>query len=70
MAEKINFLRAKVKKLTCIARNQGVYKLILESSIPIPVQIDVLDISTGGLRLMTEVEFLNDIDFDLMTQDI
>ena len=70
MVEKRNFLRAKVIKSTCIAKDQGVYRFVTESTIFIPVKIDVLDISTGGLRLMTEVEILNGTDFDLMIQEI
>ena len=70
MVEKRNFLRAKVMKSTCIAKDQGIYKLVTESSVPIPVKIDVLDISTGGLRLITEVEILNGADFDLIIQEI
>ena len=70
MKEKRNFLRAKVKKSTCIAKDQGVYTFITESSVSIPVKIDVLDISTGGLSLITEVEILNGSDFDLLIQDI
>jgi len=70
MVEKRSFLRAKVMKSTCIAKDQGIYKLVTESSEPIPVKIDVLDISTGGLSLITEVEILNATDFDLMIQEI
>ena len=70
MVEKRNFLRANVMKSTCIAKDQGTYKLVTESSVPILVKIDVLDISTGGLRLITEVEILNGTDFDLMIQEI
>ena len=70
MAEKRNFLRAKVKKTTCIAKDKGIYTFVTESSISIPVKINVLDISTGGLRLTTEVEILNGSNFDLMFQEI
>jgi len=70
MVAKRYFLRAKVIKSTCIAKDQGIYKLVTQSSEPIPVKIDILDISTGGLRLMTEVEILNGTDFDLMIQEI
>ena len=70
MVEKRYFLRAKVIKSTCIAKDQGIYKLVTQSSEPIPVKIDILDISTGGLRLMTEVEILTGTDFDLMIQEI
>jgi hypothetical protein len=44
MVEKRSFLRAKVMKSTCIAKDQGIYKLVTESSEPIPVKIDVLGI--------------------------
>jgi hypothetical protein len=70
MIEKRNFLRAQVMKSTCIAKDQGTYKLVTESTVPIPVNINVLDISTGGLRLITEVEILNGTNFDLMIQEI
>jgi hypothetical protein len=68
--EKRNFLRAQLKKSTCIAKDQGVYKLVTESSVSIPVKIDVLDMSTGGLRIMTEVEILNGTNFDLIIPEI
>ena len=67
---KRKFLRAKLKKSTCIAKDQGVYSLITESSVSIPVKIDILDISTGGLLVKTEVEILNGTDFDLMIPEI
>ena len=56
MVEKINFLRAKVKKSTCIGKDRGVYRFVTESSVSIAVKIDVLDISTGGFRPIKEVE--------------
>lgn len=69
MIEKRNFFRAKAKKTTCIVRDQGVYRLVQESSIPIALKIDVLDISTGGFRLMTGEEFLKGTEFDLMIEE-
>ena len=68
--EKRNFLRAQLKKSTCIAKDQRVYKLVTESSVSIPVKIDVLDMSTGGLCIMTEVEILNGTNFDLIIPEI
>ena len=63
MVEKKFFMR-KVIKSTCIAQDKGIYKLITEPSEPISVRIDLLDIQTGGLRLITEIEILSGTDFD------
>ena len=68
MIEKEIFCAPKQKKQTCIVRDQGVYRLVQESSIPISLKIDVLDISTGGFRLMTGEEFLKGTEFDLMIE--
>ena len=56
--EKREFLRTKVKRLTSIVKDEGVYKLIEEDEISTPTPINVKDISTGGLRIISEYELL------------
>ena len=51
--EKREFLRTKIKKLTSIVTHEGVYKLIQEDKISTPTLINVKDISTGGLRIIS-----------------
>ena len=52
--EKREFLRTKVKRLTSIVKHEGVYKLIAEDKISTPIPTNVKDISTGGLRIVSE----------------
>ena len=52
--EKREFLRTKVKQLTSIVKHEGVYKLIEEDEISTPTPINVKDISTGVLRIISE----------------
>ena len=56
--EKREFLRTKVKRLTSIVKHEGVYKLIEEDKISIPIRTNVKDISTGGLRIISKYELL------------
>ena len=56
--EKREFLRTQIKQLTSIANHEGVYKLIEEDEISTPTPINVKDISTGGLRIISEYELL------------
>ena len=56
--EKRKFLRTKVKRLSSIVKHQGAYKLIEEGEIPTPILINVKDISTGGLRILSEYELM------------
>ena len=63
--EKREFLRTKVKQLTSIVKHEGVYKLIEEGRISTPTLINVKDISTGGLRIISEYELLKGLFIDL-----
>ena len=68
--EKREFLRTKVKRLTSIVKHEGVYKLIEEGEISTPTLINVKDISTGGLRIISEYELLKDSFINLTIPDI
>jgi len=56
--EKREFVRTKVKQLKSIVKHEGVYKLIEECEISTPILINVKDISTGGLRVLSEYELI------------
>jgi len=68
--EKREFLRTKVKRLTSIVQHEGVYKLIEEDKISTPIPTNVKDISTGGLRIISEYELLKGSLIDLTIPDI
>ena len=68
--EKREFLRTKVKRLTSIVKHEGVYKLIEEDKISTPIPTNVKDISTGGLRIISEYELLKGSFIDLTIPDI
>ena len=68
--EKREFLRTKVKRLTSIVQHEGVYKLIEEDKVSTPTLINVKDISTGGLRIISEYELLKGLFIDLTIPDI
>ena len=68
--EKREFLRTKVKRLTSIVKHEGVYKLIEEDKISIPIRTNVKDISTGGLRIVSEYELMKGAFIDLTIPDI
>ena len=68
--EKRGFLRTKVKRLTSIVKHEGAYKLIEEDEIYTPTPINVKDISTGGLRIISEYELLKGSFIDLTIPDI
>ena len=68
--EKREFLRTKVKRLTSIVQHEGVYKLIEEDEISTPILINVEDISTGGLRIVSEYELMKGAFIDLTIPDI
>ena len=63
--EKRKFLRTKVKRLSSIVKHEGVYKLIEEGEIPTPILINVKDISTGGIRFISEYELMKGAFIDL-----
>ena len=68
--EKREFIRTKVRRLTSIAKHEGVYELIEEDEISTPTPINVKDISTGGLRIISEYELLKGSFIDLTIPDI
>ena len=68
--EKREFIRTKVRRLTSIVKHEGAYKLIKEDEISTPTPINVKDISTGGLRIISEYELLKGAFIDLAIPDI
>jgi hypothetical protein len=68
--EKREFIRAKVRRVTSIVKHEGVYKLIEEDEISTPTQINVKDISTGGLRIISGYELMKCSFIDLTIPDI
>ena len=68
--EKRAFLRTKVRRLTSIVKHEGVYKLIEEDEISTPAPTSVKDISTGGLRIISENELMKGAFIDLTIPDI
>ena len=68
--EKREFLRTKVKRLTSIVKHEEVYKLIEEDKISTPIPTNVKDISTGGLRIVSEQEIMKGAFIDLTIPDI
>ena len=63
--EKREFIRAKVRRLTSIVKHEGAYKLIEGDEISTPTQINVKDISTGGLRIISGNELMKGSFLDL-----
>ena len=63
--EKREFLRTKVKRLTSVVKHEGVYKLIEEDKISTPTLTNVKDISTGGIRIISEIELVKGSFIDL-----
>ena len=68
--EKREFIRTKVRRLTSIVKHEGAYELIEEDEISTPTLINVKDISTGGLRIISEYELLKGSFIDLTIPDI
>ena len=68
--EKREFIRTKVRRLTSIVKHEGAYKLIQEEEISTPTPKNVKDISTGGLRIISEYELLKGSFIDLTLPDI
>ena len=68
--EKREFIRTKVRRLTSIVKHESAYKSIKEDEISTPTPINVKDISTGGLRIISEYELLKGSFIDLTIPDI
>ena len=68
--EKREFIRTKVRRLTSIVKHEGAYKLIEQDETSTPTPINVKDISTGGLRIISEYKLLKGSFIDLTIQDI
>ena len=63
--EKRKFIRIQVRRLTSIVKQQGKYALLAEALKKDLTRIDVKDISTGGLRIESEDEFIKGTSFEL-----
>ena len=68
--EKREFLRTQIKQLTSIANHEGIYKLIEEGEISTPALINIKDISTGGLRILSEDNLMKGAFIGLTIPDI
>ena len=68
--EKREIIHTKVRRLTSIVNHEGAYELIEEDEISTPTPINVKDISTGGLRIISEYELLKGSFIDLTIPDI
>ena len=67
---KREFIRTKVRRLTSIVKHEGAYELIEEDEISTPTLINIKDISTGGLRIISEYELSKGLFIDLTIPDI
>ena len=63
--EKRKFIRVQVRQLASIVKHQGKYELLEETPKTDLALIDVKDISTGGLRIESEEEFIKGTSFEL-----
>ncbi len=63
--EKRAFIRAEVRRLTSIVKHDRDYKLIEGDEMSTPTQINVKDISTGGLRIISGNELMKGSFLDL-----
>ena len=68
--EKREFIRTKVRRLTCIVKHEGAYELIEEDEISTPTLINVKEISTGGLRIFSEYELIKGTFINLTIPNI
>ena len=68
--EKREFIRTKVRRFPSIIKHEGAYKLIEQDETSTPTPINVKDISTGGLRIISEYELLKGSFIDLTIPDI
>ena len=66
MREKRRFIRTKLRRLTCIVKSpSGEYKLLVEQQQKNPTLIDIKDISTGGLRIVSKFELMKGASLEL-----
>ena len=65
MREKRRFIRTKLRRLTSIVKNQGMYELLLEEEEKNLTLIDVKDISTGGIRIESKYELMKGASLEL-----
>ena len=63
--EKRKFIRVQVRRLTSIVKQQGKYELLEEALKKDLTLLDIKDISTGGLRIESEDEFIKGTSFEL-----
>ena len=63
--EKRKFIRLQVRRLTSIVKQQGKYELLEEALKKDLTLLDIKDISTGGLRIESEDEFIIGTSFEL-----
>ena len=63
--EKRKFIRIQVRQLTSIVKHQEKYELLEDAPKTDLALIDVKDISTGGLRIESEDEFIKGTSFEL-----
>ena len=63
--EKRKFIRIQVRQLTSIVKHQGKYEFLEETPKTDLALIDDKDISTGGLRIESEEEFIKGTSFEL-----
>ena len=63
--EKRKFIRIQVRQLTSIVKHQEKYELLEEAPKTDLALIDVKDISTGGLRIESEEEFIKGTSLEL-----
>jgi len=68
--EKRAFIRAEVRRLTSIVKHDRDYKLIEGDEMSTPTKINVKDISTGGLRIISGYELMKGSFIDLTIPDI
>ena len=68
--EKRKFIRVQVRRLTSIVKHEGKYELLEETPKTDLTRIDVRDISTGGLRIESEDEFVKGTSFEIMIPNI
>ena len=63
--EQRKFIRLQVRRLTSIVKQQGKYELLEEALKKDLTLLDIKDISTGGLRIESEDEFIKGTSFEL-----
>jgi len=63
--DKREFIRTKIKRLKSIVKHEGIYKLIEEDETSTPALTNANDISTGGLRIISEIELVKGSFIDL-----